>query len=63
MESMIITGVVLTTAVIAIAFFMSIMSFKFNLDPDNTTLPIIASSADIIGVVSLMTVLRVLGVF
>ncbi len=62
-KAMIISGIVLTTAVIAIALFMSIISFKFNLDPDNTTLPLIASSADIIGVVSLMAVLRVLGVF
>jgi len=62
-ESMVISGIVLTTAVISIAFFMSIISFKFNLDPDNITLPLIASSADIIGVISLMTVMRIFGVF
>ncbi|MBI2579753.1 MAG: magnesium transporter [Candidatus Aenigmarchaeota archaeon] len=63
MKAVIISGILLATAVMAIAFFISIASFRFNLDPDNTTLPLIASSADIIGIVSLMAVFHVLGVF
>lgn len=55
-------GLILTTVVICIAFFIAIISFKFNLDPDNTTLPIIASSADVVGVISLILVLNMLGI-
>ncbi len=63
LAAVIVAGIVLVTVVIALAFFASVLSFRFNLDPDNTTLPLIASTADLVGVISLMAVLHLFGMF
>jgi mgtE-like transporter len=45
-----------------VVFFISIISFKFNVDPDNVMIPIVTNVADIIGVLSLLTVLGIFGI-
>ncbi|HIJ98868.1 TPA: magnesium transporter [archaeon] len=55
-------GAILTTLVTFLAFGSSIISFKHGIDPDNVLIPIVASSADILGVVCLFVVLFVLGI-
>ena len=57
------SGIILITVIIALAFFVSIISFKLNLDPDNTTLPLIASTADIVGIICMMAVFHGFGIF
>lgn len=56
-----LAGVILVSMVVIMTFFISVMSFKRNLDPDNVTIPIIMGIADILGVLSLLAVLMVFG--
>ncbi|MDI6722272.1 MAG: magnesium transporter [Candidatus Aenigmarchaeota archaeon] len=63
LKTVLIAGIIITTVITAVAFFISILSFRLNMDPDNTTLPLIASTADVVGVVSLIAVLHAFGVF
>lgn len=55
-------GMILTTIVIFLSIFVSVLSFKFNLDPDNTTIPIISSTADVLGVAILLLVITSVGI-
>jgi mgtE-like transporter len=50
-------GLALTTIIVVMSFVISILSFRHKLDPDNTTIPIITSLADLLGVVILLGVL------
>ncbi len=45
-----------------VVLFISIIAFKFNIDPDNVMIPIVTNIADIIGVLSLLTVFNLLGI-
>lgn len=56
------SGLVLTTIIVIVSFVVSILSFKHKLDPDNTTIPIITSLADLLGVVILLMVLTSMGI-
>jgi mgtE-like transporter len=55
-------GLILTTIVIFLSFFISIISFKYHLDPDNTTIPLISSTADVLGVAILLIVVSMMGI-
>ncbi len=55
-------GLILTTIVVFLTFFVSVLSFRMNIDPDNTTIPIITSVADVIGVLCLLFVVHLLGI-
>ncbi len=57
-----IAGYILTTIAIISTFLISILSFRYRLDPDNVTIPVITSLIDILGVVSLIIVLELFGV-
>ncbi|MBS3053257.1 MAG: magnesium transporter [Candidatus Aenigmarchaeota archaeon] len=50
-------GLVLTTVIIIATFLIALLSYKFGLDPDNTTIPVVTAVADILGVLSLLVVL------
>ncbi len=63
LRSVLISGLIITTVIVTIAFFISVISFRLKVDPDNTTLPLIASTADVIGVVTLMAVMHAFGIF
>ncbi len=55
-------GFILTTIAIISTFIISILSFKYGMDPDNVTIPIITSLIDLIGIISLIIVLELFGV-
>ncbi len=55
-------GMVLATAVIFLTFFVSVVSFRCNIDPDNVVIPVITSAADVLGVVCLLFVVQLLGI-
>ena len=57
-----IAGMILTTIVIAVSFFVSILAFKYRINPDNVTIPIVTGTADIIGVFTVLTVMQSFGV-
>lgn len=61
-ELLFISGIILTAIVIFASFFMALLSFRFNWDPDNTLIPIVTSVADILGVYALLLVINVIGV-
>ena len=43
-------------------YYMAVVSFRFGLDPDNQSVPIITSVMDLAGVVCFLFVLSVFGV-
>ncbi len=55
-------GYILTTIAIISTFLISIFSFRYGLDPDNITIPIITSLIDLLGVISLIIVLELFGI-
>ena len=56
-------GYILTTVIIIVTFLISIAAFRFGFDPDNITIPVVTAIADILGVISLLIVLSVFGIF
>ncbi|MBI4174111.1 MAG: magnesium transporter [Candidatus Aenigmarchaeota archaeon] len=57
-----LAGIMLTTIVIGVSLVVSIISFKYRVDPDNVTIPIITGTADIIGVFTVLMVMNLFGV-
>jgi mgtE-like transporter len=47
-------GILSTTFLNFASYYIAILSFKFGLDPDNDTIPLITSLTDIVGVLSIM---------
>jgi mgtE-like transporter len=45
-----------------LSYYVSIASFRFGIDPDNVSIPVICSTADVIGVVVLLAVIALSGV-
>ena len=58
----VIAGELLIVVVNFVAYYTSITSFKFGLDPDNVTIPIITSIMDILGTACLIAVLLLFGI-
>ena len=57
-----IAGLILTTIVVAVSYFVSIISFRYRINPDNVTIPIVTGTADIIGVLTVLMVMKSFGV-
>lgn len=57
-----IAGIMVTTIVIAVSLVVSIISFKYHINPDNVTIPIITGTADIIGVLTVLSVMEMFGI-
>jgi mgtE-like transporter len=55
-------GLIATTAAAASAYYGSVVSYRFGLDPDTYGIPIITSAVDLLGFVSLIISLIVFGV-
>ena len=55
-------GAILTTVITLITFGSSIIAYKHGIDPDNVLIPIVASVADMFGVVCLFVMLFILGI-
>ncbi|MBI2076543.1 MAG: magnesium transporter [Candidatus Aenigmarchaeota archaeon] len=57
-----VSGVLLHLIIIFFTFFVSILSYKYGFDPDNTTIPIMTSATDIIGTIALLFVIHIMGI-
>ncbi len=57
-----IAGLILTTVIIFVSFFVSVVSFRYKINPDNVTIPLITGTADLIGVFTLILVIKSFGV-
>ncbi len=54
-------GLIATTAAILVAYYSSIGTYRFGLDPDNHSIPIITATMDLVGVFSLIISLIIFG--
>ncbi len=57
-----IASLMLVTVISVISFSISIMSYRYGLDPDNTTIPLVTSIADVVGIFALIITLILLGI-
>jgi mgtE-like transporter len=57
-----IAGVTATLLALLVAYYSAVASYRLGLDPDNHGIPIITSSMDFAGVLSLVVALAVVGV-
>jgi mgtE-like transporter len=63
-EMMIISvfsGLIIHAILMLLAMYISVFSFIHNIDPDNVTIPIMTSVADVTSIVILVTVIQLLG--
>jgi mgtE-like transporter len=49
-----------TTGAVLVAYYGAIVTFRLGLDPDNHGIPLVTSSMDLIGAVSLVTTIVLL---
>ncbi len=57
-----LTGIVATLMAVVVAYYVAILTVRFGFDPDNTGIPLITSSMDLVGVISFLLVLSLFGV-
>lgn len=57
-----LAGLILTTIVVAVSIVVSIFAFRYKINPDNVTIPIITGTADILGVFTLLKVMETFGI-
>jgi mgtE-like transporter len=57
-----LAGIIATIPVIVVAYYTAVATFRLGLDPDNHGIPMITSSMDFVGVISLVIALLVYGV-
>lgn len=55
-------GFILHLMIIFFTMFTAILSFKYGLDPDNVTIPLLTSATDIVGVLALFAALGILAI-
>ncbi len=55
-------GLIATPVTLVASYYLAIASYRFGLDPDNQTVPIITSVMDLAGVAAVLFVMSVLGV-
>lgn len=60
--SVIITGQILILAVNIVSYYLTMGTYRANMDPDNTTIPVITSIMDITGTGVLLAVLTMVGI-
>ncbi len=58
----VIAGAIATPITIVTSYYLAVITYRFGLDPDNQTVPIITSLMDLAGVACVLLVLSVLGV-
>lgn len=56
-----LAGLMATLLAIAVAYYVAVATYRLGMDPDNHGIPIITSSMDFIGVISLVVALMVFG--
>ena len=57
-----VAGMIVTPVTIVISYYLAIVTYRFGLDPDNHTVPIITSVMDLAGVACVLFVMSVSGV-
>ena len=55
-------GILATLVAAVIGYYAAIITFRFGLDPDNHTIPLVTSGMDLLGVICLVTALVMFGV-
>jgi mgtE-like transporter len=60
--STIIAGLIVTPITIVVSYYLAVITYRFGLDPDNQTVPIITSFMDLAGVACVLFVMTVSGV-
>src|SRR5680860_873738 len=55
-------GVLATTASILAAYYAAMGTFRFGLDPDSLGIPVVTSTLDLFGVLSLLAAIFILGI-
>jgi mgtE-like transporter len=55
-------GAVAAAFVVAIAYYGTVASFRFGLDPDTYGVPVVTSSVDFLGAVALIVTIVALGI-
>jgi mgtE-like transporter len=58
----ILAGIAVTPLLLVAAYVLAVVTFRFGLDPDDQTVPIITSLMDLVGVVILLSVMTHLGI-
>jgi mgtE-like transporter len=58
----VLAGVLVTPLTIVSGYYLAVSTYRFGLDPDNQTIPIITSLMDLVGVAALLFVMRTSGV-
>ena len=62
MGGTIISGLVVVPIILVASYYLAIGTFRFGLDPDNQSVPIITSVMDLVGVAAVLFVMTSLGV-
>jgi mgtE-like transporter len=60
--STLVAGLIATPITIVLSYYLAIVTYRFGLDPDNQTVPIITSVMDLLGVACVLFVMSVSGV-
>jgi mgtE-like transporter len=58
----VVAGLIATIPVIVVAYYTAVATFRLGLDPDNHGIPMITSSMDFVGVISLVLALQAYGI-
>jgi mgtE-like transporter len=56
-----IAGFLATTAAVIVGFYSAVTTYRFGLDPDNHGIPIVTSSLDLLGALSFILAIVLLG--
>ncbi|MGI8662945.1 MAG: magnesium transporter [Acidimicrobiales bacterium] len=62
MQLSLLAGLFATTCAVVVAALAAVMTFRLGLDPDNHGIPLVTSSLDLLGAVSLIIAIVVLGI-
>lgn len=57
-----LAGALATTAAVFVAYYSSVFSHRFGLDPDNYGIPTVTSTMDMTGILALLTAMVILGI-
>ena len=56
-----LAGFMATTAAVVVGFYAAVATYRFGLDPDNHGVPMVTSSLDLLGALSLILAIVLLG--
>ena len=56
-----LAGALATTGAVLVGFYAAVATYRFGLDPDNHGIPIVSSTLDLLGVLSLILAIVALG--